>query len=284
MTAISKRRAACRVLGAVLLAMGMSGAAIGEEGKGHDWHYSAKGNGDDSSWGGVCATGLEQSPINIPEGGGGGSGPVRPIKFNYGASEGATITNNGHTVVVTPAAGNSVEIGGETYKLAQFHFHTQSEHQEAGNPEPMELHLVHVDAAGKPKLVVGVLIDDHLMESDTPSYINNATASRLLNRLVLPAHKGDTHDVDGTINLMDLLPISFERNRGEHIEYKGSLTTPGCNEGLTWIVMLYRLHTTPEVIAKYHKIMGDNFRRPQPINDRPLLCCGGKSETVFSGK
>jgi len=278
MTTISKGSAACGVLCTVLLAMAMSGAAAAEEANGHDWHYGA--NGDDSSWGGTCATGRQQSPIDIPESGGSG-GEVRTINFHYGKSS-ATITNNGHTIMVTPAAGNSVEIGGKTYQLAQFHFHTPSEHLSEGNHDPMELHLVHVDAAGKPKLVVGVLIDDHLKEGDTPNAVNNPKASRLLDALPLPAHKGDTHTLDGNINVMNLLPISFERHRGEHIEYKGSLTTPGCSEGLTWIVMLYRLHTTPEVLAKFHKIMGDNYRKAQPINGRSVLCCGGGSKEVFT--
>ncbi len=276
---IAKRRAAYGVLGAAVLAMGMSGAALGEEGKDHDWHYGA--NGDDSGWGGVCAKGSEQSPIDIPESGGSG-GETPTITFHYGQSRGGTITNNGHTIMVTPAPGNSVEIGGKTYQLAQFHFHTPSEHLYAGTHNPMELHLVHVDAAGKPKLVVGVFIDDHLMEGDTPNAVNNPNASRLLDGLDLPAHKGDTHTLDGSINVMDLLPISFERHRGEHIEYRGSLTTPGCTEGLTWIVMFYQLHTTPEVIAKFHKIMGDNFRKVQPINGRSVLCCGGGSKEVFA--
>ena len=209
---------------------------------------------------------------------------MRTINFHYGASGGATITNNGHSLVVTPAAGNSVEIGGETYRLARFHFHTPSEHLSEGSHDPMEMHLVHVDAAGNPKLVVGILIDDHLMEGDTPNAINNPKASRLLDGLVLPAHKGDRLAITGNINLMDLMPVAFERHRGEHIEYKGSLTTPSCSEALTWIAMFYRLHTTPEVIAKFHKTMGDNYREAQPINGRRILCCGGGSSEVFNGK
>lgn len=207
---------------------------------------------------------------------------MRTINFHYGEGSGSTITNNGHTLVVTPAGGNSVEIGGETYRLAQFHFHTPSEHMDNGRHSPMEMHLVHVDAAGNPKVVVGIFIDGLLEESDTPGSQNDPRASRVLDGLVLPAHKDDTRAVDGTINLMDLLPIYFGRHRGEHIEYKGSLTTPGCTEGLTWVVMAYKLHTPPEVVARFHKIMGDNYRNTKPMHGRKIRCCGGGSSAVFN--
>jgi carbonic anhydrase len=42
-----------------------------------------------------------------------------------------------------------------TTTLAQFHFHAPSEHAVDGASYPMEMHLVHVDAAGKPAVVVG---------------------------------------------------------------------------------------------------------------------------------
>jgi carbonic anhydrase len=55
--------------------------------------------------------------------------------------------------------------------------------------------------------------------------------------------------------------------------------TPTCSEGLTWIVMRDKLHTTPQVIAKFHDIMGDNYRRTQPLNGRQINCCG-ESDTI----
>ncbi len=275
MTSITRINPVSCVLGAALLTIGMSSGALAEEG--HGWHYGP--NGDDSSWGGVCATGKEQSPIDIPNWNDPSldEGQVRPITFNYGASGGAEITNNGHSIVVTPKAANTIEIGGETYRLAQFHFHTHSEHLSEGRHYPMEMHLVHVDAAGNPKLVVGIFIMDDLKEGAASKDKTDLAASSLLDRLPLPAHKGDSSAVESDLTVMDLMPVDHGEHRAEHVEFKGSLTTPTptCSEGLTWIVMGYKLHTTPKVIAKFHDIMGDNYREPQPINGRQISCCGG---------
>jgi len=70
------------------------------------------------------------------------------------------MTNNGHTVQMTHEAGSSLgRVGGnDTWTLAQFHFHAPSEHTVDGKSYPLEMHLVHVDAAAKPAAVVGVFI------------------------------------------------------------------------------------------------------------------------------
>jgi carbonic anhydrase len=270
-------RAATR-LGAMVLTLALTGAASAAEGS--SWKYGP--DGSDAAWGGTCESGRTQSPINIPSWNDLGGNPVRPISLNYAATDGATISNNGHTIVVTVPDGNTLTIGDETYTLAQFHFHTPSEHLKRGHRSPMEAHLVHVDKAGNPKLVVGVLITDKFKESPTPTSYNSPVADKMLSGLPLPANKGEEIKLNA-INLMDLMPIFFDERRNEHTEYSGSLTTPGCNEGLTWIVMGYDLHTTPEVIANFQKIMGDNHREEQALNGRKIKCCGPDVKLKFQG-
>ena len=264
----------CRMLGAALLAMGLSNGAAAADG--HEWHYGP--SGDDASWGGVCAAGTEQSPIAIDNWS--KSGQVRPISFNYKAGN-AGIANNGHTIVVSPEAANTIEVGGETYRLAQFHFHTHGEHVSEGKRYPMEVHLVHVDDAGNPKVVVGVLIADDMEEGSATGNGSDLAAHNLLSKLQLPAKKGESVASDVKLNIMDLLPVNNGEHRFERVEFNGSLTTPTptCSEGLTWIVMREQLHTTPQVITKFHDIMGDNYRRTQPLNGREIHCCG-ESDTI----
>lgn len=252
----------CRILGAAFLAIALNNGAAAEEGR--SWHYGP--SGDDSSWGGVCASGTEQSPIALNDWN--KSGQVRPISFAYKMGSKATIANNGYTLVVSPEAENTIEVGGESYRLAQFHFHTLSEHLIEGKRYPMEVHLVHVDEAGNPRVVIGVLIADDLDESDA----EENSAHKLLGALQLRTEQGETSEAK--LNVMDLMPADDGKPRLERVEFNGSLTTPGCSEGLTWIVMRERLQTTPEVIAKFHGIMGDNYRRVQPLNGREINCCG----------
>lgn len=265
----------CRMLGAAFLAMAMSNGTAAAESR--DWQHGP--SGDDSSWGGVCAAGTEQSPIALNDWS--KSGQVRPISFNYKASNRAGISNTGYTIAVSPENANTIEIGGETYRLAQFHFHTHSEHVMEGKRFPMEVHLVHVDDAGNPKLVVGVLIADDLEEGSTPENGFDRAAHTLLGKLQLPPIRGESGELDIDLNVMDLLPVSNGEHSFERVEFGGSLTTPTptCSEGLTWIVMREPLHTTPEVIARFHDIMGDNYRRVQPLNGRQINCCG-ESDTI----
>src|SRR5262249_22013849 len=106
----------------------------------------------DPAWKG-CASGKTQSPIDIePK-----PGSASPITFRYKPTA-ATIIDNGHTLQVNLAPGNTIEIEGKSYALLQFHFHAPSEHTIAGEHYPLEVHLVHRDADGK-LAVVGVLYD-----------------------------------------------------------------------------------------------------------------------------
>ena len=59
------------------------------------------------------------------------------------------ILNNGHNVQVKNTVAGSVVIDGVKYELAQFHFHSPSEHTIGGKSFDLEMHLVHKTADGK---------------------------------------------------------------------------------------------------------------------------------------
>lgn len=93
----------------------------------------------------LCATGKNQSPINLDS----------SITTAHGSSvtfkvdaypHGAEFENLGTTVEV-PVNGSLVA-DGKSYKLAQFHFHTPSEHRVDLEYFPMEAHFVF-SAAGE---------------------------------------------------------------------------------------------------------------------------------------
>ena len=73
------------------------------------------------------------------------------IEFHYRSSP-LFIENNGHTIQVdfpeNEASANTVTIGGEEYKLAQFHFHQPSEEKLQGHSQDMVVHLVHMRGEG----------------------------------------------------------------------------------------------------------------------------------------
>lgn len=133
------------------------------------WGYAKNGKDWSAVTGNtICKTGKRQSPVNVRTRGlgvcktsklkGGQKFCNGRIKFNYKSTK-ATILNNGHTIQVTFQPGNSFSVCGETFPLAQLHFHHRSENQYNGRNAPMEMHMVHVQKGTKnPFAVIGVML------------------------------------------------------------------------------------------------------------------------------
>ena len=71
--------------------------------------------------------------------------------------------------------------------------------------------------------------------------------------------------VEGKFDLLSLLP-------GERTSwrYRGSLTTPPCTEGVSWIILSGHLSMSAEQIDRFAAIFPNNFRPVQPLGDRTL--------------
>ena len=64
-----------------------------------------------------------------------------------------------------------------------------------------------------------------------------------------------------------------------YFTYTGSLTTPGCNEGITWFLMQNPMYASPLQILEFTSTLaieqdtygrGSNNRLIQPLNNRPI--------------
>ncbi len=250
--------------GAAIGALTASAAAIGASGNVH-WTY----HGDDGpeSWGVLkdnsghtafptCAVGQMQSPVDIS--GVGTEEDGQSIDFDYQATP-LVVKNNGHTIQVDYSAGSSMSIGGDTYKLLQFHFHTPSEHTVMGEPYPMEGHLVHARGEGDALelAVVGFLIE----EGD-----HNDALQSIWN--VMPATEGKVEAESVMIDASDLLP---DDDAGEeYYAYAGSLTTPPCSEGVRWQVLEKPIEASEAQIAAFQEIFVLNARPVQDLNGREI--------------
>ncbi|MBW8881412.1 MAG: carbonic anhydrase family protein [Asticcacaulis sp.] len=213
-------------------------------------HWAAMGGGNT-----VCGAGTRQSPVDIS-----GQTPQRhaKIQFAYNSSL-ATIQNNGHTVVVTPSDGGGVIVDGTLYKLKSFHFHSPSEHAINGQRTALETHFVHQNAAGD-YLVIGVLY-------------NVGAADPMLASLwtYLPSDPGQPVPLpDILINAQDLMPANED-----YYVYSGSLTTPPCAEGVTWMVNMSPLTVSAEQADAFSRLVGPNARPLQPRNERDYLQVSG---------
>ncbi|MDP2008033.1 MAG: carbonic anhydrase family protein [Rubrivivax sp.] len=226
---------------------GAAGAAA------HAPHWDYQGGAGPEAWGGLkpefslCKTGERQSPIDIR---GGLAVDLEPVRFDYQASKFAVL-DNGHTVQVELAKGNSIEIGGKRFELQQFHFHRPSEERIDGRQFEMSLHLVHKDEQGR-LAVVALLFDAGPAHPVLQQVWNN-----------LPLERGQPATARTPLELESLLPADRR-----YYTYMGSLTTPPCSEGVQWIVMRHPVALAPEQI--------DLFARMYPMNARPLQAASGR--------
>jgi len=219
-------------------------------------HWSYAGHGGPTHWAALepefasCKIGHAQSPIDIRtrtvE-----RSALPAIEFSYRPGA-AKIVDNGHTIQVTPAAGDSITVGGHRYELVQFHFHKPSEESIDGRRRDMVAHLVHKDASGK-LAVVAVLLQAGSTNPMVAALWNN-----------LPAHKDAEGEIKGVqVDPGDLLP----KDRG-YYTFEGSLTTPPCSEGVTWYVLKNPSQVSSGEVARFGRAYPMNARPVQPLNGR----------------
>jgi len=218
-------------------------------------HWSYEGKTGPEHWGSLdpawaaAKDGKEQSPIDIADA---TAIALEPIEFHYESTR-VNIINNGHTIQVNCDPGSYIEVDGETYQLAQFHFHAPSEHTIDGEPAAIEMHLVHKSAAGE-LAVVGVMIQ--------PGEANAAFDPAWKH---LPKEAGAEQKHEDRMTLADLLPAEQT-----YYTYPGSLTTPPCSEGVKWLVTTTPIAMSAEQIAAYTDIYSGNNRPIQPLNERVI--------------
>lgn len=203
------------------------------------------------TWANLCESGRRQSPIDIQAT---SQRALPPLEFRYQSAP-LHIADDGHTVRVRFAPGQTLHIGRERYTLQQFHFHTPGGDRIAGEEFPMAAHLLHKSTSGQ-LLAVVVLF-------------RIGAESALLNTLLplIPARAdGDHSPVGVRVDASRLLPMV----RG-YYRYPGSLTAPPCTEGVAWLVLKRPLELSGAQLARYRQRFADNARAVQPANHRVVL-------------
>lgn len=237
--------------------------SAGEHGDGDKphWSYTGADDGPDD-WGSLgdgqyelCASGRQQSPIDLTPA---AEVAAQAIEFAYHSAK-ATIENNGHTVEVKPAAGNSISFadGEVAYDVKQFHFHAPGEHVVGATSYPAELHIVHTSSTGE-RAVVGLLLEE--------GAANPALEPVLAN---LPATESPATDLGSEVDMANFLPADRTSYR-----YPGSLTTPPCDQGVNWIVLKEPVEISADQLDRLEAAVHHNNRPVQPANDRMPIEAG----------
>ncbi|HWI01547.1 MAG TPA: carbonic anhydrase family protein [Propionibacteriaceae bacterium] len=221
----------------------------------------------------TCGDGISQSPVNIQTAkvaSVGGS----PLHLRYGPSE-LAVENTGHVIEVPIPADveNTLQIGGDRYRMTQYHFHAPSEHAVNGRLADLEAHFVHTNASGG-TAVVGLLF--HI------GHHGNEVVDRIL--LAAPADAGEEADAGEASPAELFLGVGGVRSgRGGPLRvnsfyaYDGSLTTPGCTQGVRWSVLANGGQVSPAAITHLHGVIArfPNYNG-YPNNNRPVQALNGR--------
>ena len=217
------------------------------------WGY--EGNIGPANWGDLsqefltCKTGTVQAPIDIPSKD--ASQANTSIKPSYKASMGE-IVNNGHTIQVNLADGGAAKLGDQEFNILQFHMHTPGEEKIDGKGFPFNAHLVHKSADGK-LAVIGVFFKEGKeSESLKPIFAS------------MPAKEGAV-PLKSAYDAVALLPSSLA-----YYSYAGSLTTPGCNEGVTFYILKTPVELSSAQLEQFKQIFPMNARPVMPLNGRKV--------------
>jgi carbonic anhydrase len=186
----------------------------------------------------LCGDGMQQSPIDIvltdvvPQ-------DLPDVTYFYQPSS-IYVFNNGHTLESTYDPGSYIILDDVEYDLQQVHFHSLSEHTVAfGAHYPIEMHLVHADAAGNLAVVV--------------VFIKEGTENQALQTIwqFWPKNAGHTHNPpDVTYNIWDAFPQDRRSYR-----YMGSLTTPPCTENVKWVLLRQSIEMSTQQIGEFRDIL-----------------------------
>ncbi len=205
--------------------------------------------------------GTKQSPIDITTR---TENPyLPPIIFQY-KSTALKFTPNPYNIKIDcKDTGNQIVIDGKTYKLKEFHFHRPAEEVVAGERAAMSIHFVHqnVDpACGRAddnpcSVVVAVEILEGKPDPEMKDPMTKAVRKLLI---TYGPPSGEPLD------LSEFLPADKT-----YFRYQGSLTTPPCDEPITWYVLRRGIYFPPEQIAQFAaRFPSPNARETQPANGR----------------
>jgi carbonic anhydrase len=236
-----------------------SGLIFAENMSAADWSY--KGATGAKYWGRLgtdyqlCKQGKRQSPIDIEQI---KNSNGKKVQFNYPvAIIGFKQDSHNLTFNIKKPEGNNLIIDKQPFTLQSLHLHTPSEHELKNVRYPMELHMVHKNAAGQ-LAVVGVWLKQGKENLALDTLFNFYSSNNV---------NGKADSAQREFAPMNILPKIHT-----YFSYSGSLTTPPCTEGVTWIVMQQPVEASAQQINFFKQhITAFNARPVQPLNQREVV-------------
>lgn len=248
-----------------------------------DWNYS--GTTGPQHWAQLnpayklCATGLEQSPIDIPATA--LLAKTQSLQVHYDLDrevleearssikmfpyqqKNLWLADANHETIevmlAKPSGHNELIWQHKSYHLIQFHFHIPSENHMAGQVFPLEIHFVNQAKDGTLAVVAAFFKVGHANAALAKILAAVPTTTSEVN--ILPWHD---------LNVQALLPS----NRSFY-HFKGSLTTPPCSEGVQWFVMQQPVELSAQQLERFMQVLPIKNARPiQNTHERTITFSG----------
>ncbi|OGE51061.1 hypothetical protein PENARI_c014G05933 [Penicillium arizonense] len=198
----------------------------------------------------ACSHGKRQSPIDIVTEDI-DYATADSLRFNVPNADQAKFENLGSGLEVVLTNGTLVTSKG-SYQLAQFHFHTPSEHRVNEEYFPMEVHFVFENSAGS-IAVVGFVFQLSQFGYSTPLF---DSVFAHIEDIATPG----TYTKTGALNFAAL--TNHLKTHGIY-EYSGSLTTPPCSEDVAWFISTEPLPLNVQSYNAVKKVLKFNARYTQ---------------------
>ena len=206
-----------------------------------------------SHWQGVCTTGHSQSPVDITKTQ--KMPTLAPLLMSYQPVDLDVVNDCNHYRIKVRFPNNKwLKVNRKPYRLSEIYFHEPGETAINGKRPVMSLELVHLS----PELAFLVIEVPVVVGKENP------VIKSLWEHIPAPGKEVKASDVK--INPVDLLPSDHA-----FYFYRGSLTTPACNEGAMWYVMKNPIEMSEAQIAQYKKYYHSTARPLQTVGERPLV-------------
>ncbi|KAA8615049.1 Cah Carbonic anhydrase [Pyrenophora tritici-repentis] len=194
----------------------------------------------------ACRMGKNQSPINIDNSI--RPAPARPV-ISVPEVDSMDFLNLGSTIEVV--VNGTTNYAGTDFRIKQFHMHTPSEHHINLEYYPLEIHMVHQGVNDPSQLAVIALMFE-VSDKKSSSIIKSLSDS--LPKITKP---GTKTPIKGGIDFSD---VEDKLKKSEILTYSGSLTTPPCAEGVTFLIVKEPLDISVADFNAIKKIVKFNSR------------------------
>jgi carbonic anhydrase len=167
-----------------------------------------------------------------------------------------------------------IVLNGTSYTLDNLHFHTPSEHVVDDKPFDMELHVVHAALPRRAVIAIFLKVGDR----------ENTALKPLFDAMSNLKNEGQKTKVTfGSDKLAAIFPADMT-----YFGYAGSLTTPPCDYGVTWMVLKTPIQISKEQLSAAPRARAFRpmhvtcnspgttpYPRPTPRTKKPRACARG---------